>query len=242
MARSTLPQTIAMSRTIIGVILAWGLGLVSIFPLFAQNQITYIPPKQKQQRPRHTESSATRGCHQQLNNSVVLLAPVDHVGRTVSPRPRLFYYSDGKNEIPAIMTLAARDGRVALWEKEITLKQPGLNHVSLPSDLQLKIDQEYLWTVTILCNPVNLSQGIEKQVTIKRIPLSVALERQLATIPETEHSYLYALAGLWYDALSSLVSRSPQDLSLLKELLAQIGLLDIKLPSVIDENSQKFSR
>lgn len=211
----------------VATVMALGVILANNAPLAAQSRITYVPPKQEREKPQETQSSATRGCRKDLTGLVTLLAPREHVGLTGAARPVLFYHLSRKLEIRALLTLAEIDGRSAILEQPIALNQPGIQSFHLPEKIELETNQEYLWTITLVCNPVRPSEGIEVQAVLKRVALSPALERQLgqAASPR-ERSRLYAQSGIWYEALANLfpqVGRKKASTDF-QDLLGQIGL------------------
>ena len=201
---------------------------INIFclPLDAQNRITYIPPKQDKEKAQTSQSSATRGCRQDLTDVVTIIAPKDHVGQTTLAQPILFYSVARKIENPALLTLAEIQGRSALVESAISLEQPGLKAFKMPSNVNLKISTDYLWTITIFCNPKRPSDNVEVQTILTRIPEKTEVKRKIeqALIPRKK-SYYSALSGLWYDALYYLYNLNNDEAELyFQDLLEQINL------------------
>ncbi|MGH2415511.1 MAG: DUF928 domain-containing protein [Microcystaceae cyanobacterium] len=215
-----------MYRPTLAIVVGIIVSLMSVYPSsLAGNRITYVPPKQKQEKPQDTQSSATRGCPQDLANTVTLLAPRNHVALTVSNRPILFYYLSRKVSVPASITLAEIDGRSAIVEKPINLDRIGINNVKLPQEVELETNKEYLWTITLVCNAKRPSENVEVQATLKRVVPSAELERQLALVDSPrERSQLYAQSGIWYDTLTNLASLERKEASRdFQDLLTQIG-------------------
>lgn len=217
-----------MSRTICCVVGIVGIYLSSIVPLKAkaQSRITYIPPKQDKEKPQESQSSATRGCRQDLTEVVTLIAPEAHQGLTTLAQPILFYSVAQKVSSPALLTVAEINGRSALVESKIDLSEPGIKTFKFPSKVLLENNQDYLWTITIVCNPKRPSDSVEVQTTLKRVPIEAELARQLAQAKTPrQKSYYSALSGLWYDSLYHLSFLVPEQAqSDFQDLLEQINL------------------
>lgn len=179
----------------------------------AQLKIVYNPPSPGEPTSEETSSGATRGCQKDLAGIVTLLAPTRHVGLTVSSRPTLFFYLSKKSPVPVLLTLAAIDGRKAIVEKRLALESPGLKSFSLPPEVKLEEGKKYVWTITLVCNWVRVSENFDVQRSIKRVAVSKPLEKQLAKVPRTntrERGRLYAENGIWYDAVTNLAKDNSQ--------------------------------
>ena len=175
---------------------------ISCLALNAQNPITYIPPQQDKEKAQTSQSSATRGCHQNLTDVVTIIAPKDHVGQTTLAQPILFYSVARTMENKALLTIAEINGRSALVESEISLEQPGLKAFKMPTNVNLKTSTDYLWTITIICNPKRPSDNVEIQTILTRVPERTELQRQIEqALTLREKSQYSALSGLWYDTL-----------------------------------------
>lgn len=209
-------------------------------PILARKgrQITYIPPRsERQEKPKSTESSANRGCRNNLANVITLIVPTNHIAQTVSSRPVLYYFLHQKETVEATLSLAEIDGKNAIVERSIKLDQPGINGIKLPPEVQLKVNQEYIWTITLICNKKRPSANREIQALIKRVAVPIKLFEQLKKITSSrERSQLYAQYGMWYDTLASL-SFSKEGVEDLQKLLEQIGLpIELTKDSSIHEN------
>jgi hypothetical protein len=197
------------------------IGLITILPSIASAQvrIVYNPPPPKTEAPRKSEISATRGCDKDLIGSVTLLAPADHTGLTISARPILLYSVKKSISVPVLLTLAAIDGREPLVERQIVANTSGIRSFSLPPGVDLELDKEYIWTITLVCNPAQPSQDVNIQRGIRRVAVMPKLKKQLALANSPrDHSWIYARDSIWYDAIAS---ASEEDL---QDLLNQIGL------------------
>jgi Domain of Unknown Function (DUF928) len=209
-----------MLKTIRCLVSSIGLATILLPSIgLAQARIVYNPPPPKTEAPRKSEISATRGCDKDLIGSVTLFAPTDHTGLTTLARPTLLYSITKSISVPVILTVAAIDGREALVERQIVTNPPGIKNFLLPPDVELEPNKEYVWTITLVCNPAKPSQDVNIQRGIRRVAVTPELNKQLslANSPR-DRSWVYARDGIWYDAIASASSEDWQD------LLDQIGL------------------
>ena len=199
--------------------------------LNAQNPITYIPPQQDKEKAQTSQSSAARGCRQNLTDVVTIIAPKDHVGETTLAQPILFYSVSRQIENKALLTIAEITGRSALVESEISLKQPGIKAFKMPTNVNLKISTDYLWTITILCNPKRPSDNVEIQTILTRVPERTEVKRKIEqALTPREKSHYSASSGLWYDTLYYLYQLDNDEAeTTFKDLLEQINLQVNKL-------------
>ena len=188
--------------------------------------ITYVPPKQDIERPQKSQSSATRGCRQDLTDVVTMIAPKDHVGHTTLSQPILFYSVARKIDNKALLTISKIDGRSALVETEISLKESGIKAYRFPSNINLEETEYYLWTITIVCNYQRPSDNIEVQTILKRVPHKKEVTNQLAQAKTAQEKSQYlASIGLWYDTLYYLHPLDSQEAeTYMPKLLEQINL------------------
>ena len=162
------------------------------------------------------------------------LAP-NHTGLTVSDQPSLFWFISNTAPFPVELTVADPQGEKPLLETRISLpSQPGVQRIRLADHgIRLSPGVAYKWFVAVVPDPARRSRDILAGGTIERIEITPELKGKLAQAAKTEHSFLYAEAGLWYDALaaiSELIETAPNDAVLRKQraaLMAQVGLPDI---------------
>src|SRR5262249_28024530 len=89
---------------------------------------------------------------------------------------------------------------------------------------------EYKWVVALITDSENRSKDLVASGVIERIEATPALKEKLAAGDSAARPAIYAEAGIWYDALSSLsdqIEAKPADASLRQtraELLRQVGL------------------
>lgn len=104
----------------------------------------------------------------------------------------------------------------------------GVFSLSLPATAPPLPVGNYRWSVSIFCDSIEPDLPIVLQGNLQRIAPPVDLQSQLAqTQDPIEQAKLYAQAGIWYDALTTLGERRPQatDAAVWSDLLQQ-GNLD----------------
>lgn len=88
----------------------------------------------------------------------------------------------------------------------------GINMLSLADHkVSLETNREYEWSVSIICDPKNLSLSINATGKIKRIIPSPDLATQIKAANQEPLVSIYANNGIWYDAfdvLSQLINQS----------------------------------
>ena len=122
----------------------------------------------------------------------------------------------------------------------ITLSNtPGVIKVNLPAtEKPLEIGQYYHWYFSIDCNPQSRSEATAVEGLVQRIVPKDELTRRLDTATPRQRVALYAQAGIWQDALTTLGelrTRQRQDAALAtdrKDLLESVGLENISTEAI----------
>lgn len=167
------------------------------------------------------------------NVSVVPLAP-DHIGRTVSGQPVLYWYLSKPVAFPVVFVLIdTRTVRVAHDVKMAPPFQAGVQAIHLEQlGISLEPEVPYRWYIDVVVDDHSPSRDIVSGGMIERV-------RPDADVPDlTRTSTIdavrqYAAAGFWYDAISTISDRiaaAPADPLLRRQrasLLRQIGLQEV---------------
>jgi uncharacterized protein DUF928 len=162
------------------------------------------------------------------------LVPED-TGLTVSEQPSLYWFISSATALP--VEVAISDPRATQPVLETRLPspvQPGLHRIKL-ADLGVRLapSVSYRWSVTVISDVNRRSRDILAGGVIERVETPAGLQAKLAQSRKEEHPFLYAQAGLWYDALASiseLIEVTPYDAQLRKQragLLNQVGLPEL---------------
>lgn len=194
--------------------------------------ISYKPPMVLG-RPNQRIGGGSRGGEDAP--SVVILAP-EHTGQTIKAQPTLYWSTSHVGNKPVYFTLVYADPQKAMDHPTPLLKvavpsKEGLQKLDLSAhDFSLEAEVVYKWSVTVSLDEKQRSKDVVASGTIQRIKND--LSKQLSGTSPSEHPFVYAESGLWYDAfdaLTALVEAQKNDKTLRQqrvELLKQVGLAE----------------
>jgi Domain of Unknown Function (DUF928) len=190
----------------------------------------YKPPLRS--APGGRVGGSTRGIGSPPTLSV--LAP-DHTGLTTQEQPSLYWYLSKPTTYPIELTIIDDQAVKPLLERRLSSTlQPGMQRVRLADyGVRLSLGVPYRWFVALVVDPDNRSRDIIAGGAIERIVLPEELRAKLARAGKTRAPYIYAEAGLWYDAMiaiSDLIDAAPNDRVHRQQrasLLEQVGLAQI---------------
>ncbi|MEG3437737.1 DUF928 domain-containing protein [Pannus brasiliensis CCIBt3594] len=192
----------------------------------------YVPPPPRDERRQSTVSGGSRGCDGIRNVSVTPLVPIDHVPTTTLSHPTFLFHLDAIFPRPLIFTLVEPGVAEPIFQKKFTLARAGIVSLNLPANSKgLEEGKEYYWTIALSCNDKRPSANTYARAAIERVPVSSELKRELdAESDRLGKAEMYALAGIWYDALalsyrSDVPARERSgETDYFRQLLQQIGL------------------
>lgn len=168
------------------------------------------------------------------------LVPEYYPGLTISEHPTFWIYVPYASEIP-------HSAEFMLWDEnedvvyETTYQltgTPGIVSFHLPENAPgLEIDQTYRWDFIFTVGDGRGDAVVTPQV--RRVVLSDDLKIQIekATTPR-ERIFIYAINGLWHDALTELAElrrQSPTDEELLADWEVLLSASGINLDDMISE-------
>lgn len=164
------------------------------------------------------------------------LAP-DHTGFTVSEQPSLYWFISADTSLPVEFAIIDPNGTDPLLE--IALASPvkrGVHRIRLGDHgVKLAPGIAYRWSVTVIPDSNRRSRDILASGVVERMAPPAELASQITAANMDRLPFIYAEAGIWYDALaaiSELIVRSPRDEMLWRQrdsLLAQTGLPTIPI-------------
>jgi hypothetical protein len=193
-----------------------------------QPAVMYVPPMRG--APASRVGGGSRGVGDDAPKLSVL-AP-DHTGLTIQEQPSLYWYVS-KPVVAHLEVTVINDQQVEpLVDKDFAVPtKAGIQRLQLANlGVKLKPDLEYRWHVSLIVDPAQRSNDIIASGTIQRVLPSQELQKKLAHADKKSVPGIYAEAGIWYDALSSvsdLIDARPGDKTLHEqraELLDQVGL------------------
>jgi len=175
--------------------------------------------------------AGTRGSGERDIFVLSVLAP-DHTGLTVSEQPSLYWFISQATGLPVEVAIADPRTTQPLLERRLPSPvPPGVHPIKLADfGVRLVPGVTYRWSVTVIADPDRRARDLLAGGLIERVDHPARLRERLAQARAEEVPFLYAEAGLWYDALaaiSELIDRAPGDTVLLNQraaLLGQVGL------------------
>ncbi|WNZ23512.1 DUF928 domain-containing protein [Leptolyngbya sp. NK1-12] len=185
--------------------------------------------------PGRREGGGTRGECLVQQPALTALMPNTNLGLTVAEHPSFFWYIP-QNGAAAGEFVLLDQTNAEVYKTIVPVSQAGVVSVSLPADGSvpaLEVGQSYRWYFSLICDPLDRSADVFTSGWIKRVEPSPSLTQKLAAATAEEQPKIYAEAGIWYEALSTLVQlrqAQPQNPALVSQwqtLLASVGLEQI---------------
>ncbi len=191
----------------------------------------YKPPRRGV--PAGRLAGGTRGIGDQLPFLCVLTP--EHIGLTIQEQPSLYWFLPELTSYPIEFTIIEFWGIQPLLETPLKPPvQPGVQSIRLKDyGVRLQPGVQYKWFVVLVPDSDHRSKDIITGGEIERITLSDTLRARLKQTNTSEAVHIFAEAGIWYDALSSiseLIEAAPNDMVLRKQrvsLLRQVSLPEI---------------
>ena len=203
----------------------------------------FKPPVDDQTNPE-TRGAGTRGSSCFLPKQVITsLLPANQSGLTLNKHPTFFWHipqtSVKTAEFAIITDGNKRDGEeTVVYETTLSLpQQSGIISLTLPKKVEaLKTNTNYRWYFTIICDDEDSSNNPYVEGLVKRIPAQLKLSTSLSNANLLQMANLYAQAGIWHDALTSLVKlRCNQPNNPKVKLHWQQFLDSVKLNNIVSE-------
>ncbi|HIK08636.1 MAG TPA: DUF928 domain-containing protein [Trichormus sp. M33_DOE_039] len=178
----------------------------------------YKPPKDQKPPSGYSDSSGVRGkCRSSSGRSLILLAPITHVGLTTSTHPTFAWFVLDNQSVPIQFSLYEFDANFKPKKlnsyTQIFPSSPGLMKRSLPQELPgLSVGKRYLWQLQSFCNPDRPSHNPIARAEIEVVPVPQTLVSDLAiTNDPSLKANLYGKYGIWYDAIKEVLPSSHQE-------------------------------
>jgi len=190
--------------------------------------VIYRPAKGSAPSARVTGGSRGSG---DATITLDVLAP-DETGLTTQEQPSLFWFQSKPAKARFELTLIAPDKTEPILQVNIErASSAGIQRLRLADHgVKLATGVEYQWVIALVTDPDNRSTDLVASGFIKRIEPSAELKAKVSGSDKSLLPSIYAEAGIWHDALSSLsdlIDSNPGDQALVKQrsdLLGQVGL------------------
>jgi Domain of Unknown Function (DUF928) len=194
-------------------------------------KIVYTPPRVG--APAGRVGGGTRGPGGSLP-VLSVLAP-DHTGLTTQEQPALYWYIAAPTTHTIELTVISEQAIHPLLETRLpSPSQAGVQRLRLAEHgVRLAPGVQYRWFVALIPDADNRSQDVIASGSIEHTEQSAAVRAQLAQAGTADVPFIYAQAGLWYDALAAISAQIEADpanaLVRLQraELLAQVELAEV---------------
>lgn len=190
-----------------------------------------IPPVGE--NPGRRESAGVRGACLPPNQSLTVLVPENQVTLTTSLYPTFFFYLPATKAQEALFVLYDENEREIYKSISSIKEMSGLLELSIPDKVtspKLEPGKNYYWQFSLFCDPKNPSLDPFVDGWVQRVSLTEDISNNLATASDSEKVDIYAAAGIWQDALTTLADlrqNNPNDRNLenqWNQLLENIGL------------------
>lgn len=158
------------------------------------------------------------------------------LGLTVSDRPTFIGYIPKANaengELLILENVSPNNDRLIIRQSFPLSDRSGIVSINLPATSRtLEVGKMYKWKLRIVCNPDDRSQDVQSNtVWVQRIQPDSTLTNQIKNATPTNLSAVYAEAGIWHEALASLVKArqaQPTDSTFVanwEQMLKSVGL------------------
>lgn len=218
-------------------------GLIAEFASIAKAQ-QYIPPSRG--LPGRREGGGTRGSCVTHQPSLTALTPQTSYGLTTRSHPTWFWYVPQTTAQSAEFVLLDRDENEVYTQTIDLTGNPGILQLTLPdanssdsnapgsssenSTAGLDVGQDYHWYFAVVCDAADRSGDVITEGWIQRIEPDPRLVAQLESATAIDRPSLYAAAGIWYDAIDTVVelrqteARQSEVQTQWQNLLKSVGL------------------
>ncbi len=190
-------------------------SLLTFSCAFSQ-QVTATEKKAREGLPGRRIGGGTRGeCPVKRAEQLIALVPENNLVLTQQAYPSILFHIPQTSQ-PMTMELVVQDDSYNLvYEKTLTKNGSdiktdsgeiiNLNLLDSASLPPLVTGKAYRWYLSIICNPKNRARDIVVDGWIQRVAVDPDLAKKVEKAPLAERANLYAKAGLWQDALDTLV-------------------------------------
>lgn len=214
----------------------------------------YVPPNRG--LPGRREGGGTRGCWTVNSSSatpnLTAVVPDRNFGYTTQAHPSFFVY------VPPAYAERAKAAEFVLSDSQgnpvysVTFQTvPGDNPITrldLPQEANvapLAIGEDYQWSFSLICDLTDRSADFVVDSWIQRIEPDAALAIALQGARPEQYPELYAGAGIWYDALTSIVDLNRStDVAVTtaqwQTLLNSVGLDNLAQPQSMVNSATEF--
>ncbi len=224
-----LPSSLKL-KTLVLTLLFLGLSTISL----SRSTLANVTP-QTDKGTRNSYGGGTRGsCFYQDQKPLTPLTPKTNNKQelTLASHPTIFIYVPENTAIAGEFILKDSTQKKVYEDIVLLPDSQGIIAIKIPTDQpELKVGTNYNWTFSLICETPIPEAAVEG--SIQRVNPSADLTTKLQQTPESERWLIYSEAGIWYEALVTLVEQirsNPNDLKLTSKwqnLLNSAGLNEV---------------
>lgn len=204
-------------------------------------------PNRRMGSARNTLSGGRRGqvmaiCdygkHSRPTSMTLLVPNIQDGLLTTAQNPSFFWHIETTQPISARFILSDPNTAEPVYTQSLKIQRSGISRIDLPAEVSLKTGTRYRWTVLLACKG-GASGEVAARSFIERVS-EPELQRSLLSRSSLDQAITFAAHGIWYDALSALVSASQQDptnaqlKAELRSLLSQVGQRQVELARLVE--------
>ncbi|MDZ8055926.1 MAG: DUF928 domain-containing protein [Aulosira sp. ZfuVER01] len=204
--------------------------------------------------PPASAGGATRGSSScvQKNQLLTPLIPQENIGLTFSEHPTFFWHvppSTVKTAQFVILAEAEKNNEDddVIYETILNLPtKPGIMKLTLPASASpLKVGKRYHWYLTLVCDEQNPTKNPNLEGWVERTQPEPTLSKALAQADLRKRPALYADAGIWHEALTSLIElrcAEPNNLKVRfdwRRFFQSVGLSQFASDQILDCSKNK---
>lgn len=184
--------------------------------------VRFNPPEERG-REQRTRAGGSRGCPEQIDTELVLLAPQNSVAMTASTNPTFYVYLDSIPNTQLRYSLG-NDERI-LVDRTITVNESGIIPLEIDSETDSLTGGRYNLTVGLVCQGGSPIDDKHLQVELVKVDGPVLEDSNFVSNSPLERIKILAENGIWYDALKD--AYYLEDKSIFFSLLEQINLKEL---------------
>ncbi|RCJ19677.1 hypothetical protein A6770_05920 [Nostoc minutum NIES-26] len=201
----------------------------------------FKPPKRGD--PPASAGGSTRGSSCLTGNQpLTSLIPSNKLGLTFAQHPTFFWYVPQSPVKTAKFRIVAHKEQKLFYETTLRLpNRPGIISFTLPEKTPpLAVNKTYHWYLTIVCDPEDSSENPIVDGWVERTQPELSLSQALAKADLRKQPTLYAEAGIWHEALTTLAQLRRSEPHSLKtrldwrQFFKSVGLSAIASEPLID--------
>jgi hypothetical protein len=206
-------------------------------------QISQVFKPPERGTPTTTIGGASRGsaCLKE-KKALKGLIPENKLGLTFAEHPTFYWSVPPTTVKTAQLTLFTDQDKKVHYETTLTIpNKAGIISFTIPANAPpLKVGKTYHWYLSLICDELDFSNNPRVEGWVERTQPESPLLEKLAKADLQKLPTLYAEAGIWYEALDSLVQlrrSQPNDLKTRidwRQFLNSVGLSAIAYEPLID--------